>query len=673
MAIKINGTTVVDNARQLQNIASLDATTATTFGGSITVNNRAVGTVTGNATLDLSTGTIFEYTPTEVATTFAFSNPPANGTGCSFDMAVTSAAISKSFDLSSAALAGDGIVSISAQTSSTQGIALNNDGTKLFVLSSSADAVFQYSLPTAYDVTNMSYDSVSFSIAAQDTAPSGIVFNNDGTKMYIVGYSSDSVYEYAMSSFDLTTASFNTSLTVAAQDATPRDIAFNNDGTRLYVVGDTGNTIYQYDLSTPYALSTAAYNSDSFNVATQATSPQSVRFNSDGTKMYVNDVQSSSAYIYQYSLSTPFDITTAVYDNVSSFWQQIIGYSVFQPYGFVFNNDGTRIIAVYNSYVGQYDLPTAYDASEVLIDYYKWQTSFRAPTAFAFNSDGTDLFILSANNAEIYKYDTHIAYDIRGLYGSTASFSVSAQTTDPRGLAFNNAGTKMYLVGTGATVWEYNLSTAFDITTATLSTSFSYSAESSYANGITFNPDGTKMFLMNGVDNVAMYNLSTAFDVSTASYSNVAFSIAGSVVDGLGWGLVFGASGTKMYVTGGQNDSVYEFDLSTAYDISTAAYNGVSLYLWTGGTGQTSAPQGIIFSPDGAKMIIGGNNNPSSVWQYSTGFSGATPTFSYPDSVKWPGGTSPTPPAVGQTDLLQFLTVDGGTTYLGRVLGDNFS
>lgn len=49
------------------------------------------GTVTGNATLDLSTGDVFEVTPT-ADVTFAFSNPPAAGNAQSFSVFITPSA-----------------------------------------------------------------------------------------------------------------------------------------------------------------------------------------------------------------------------------------------------------------------------------------------------------------------------------------------------------------------------------------------------------------------------------------------------------------------------------------------------------------------------------------------------------------------------------------------------
>ena len=53
-------------------------------------------------------------------------------------------------------------------------------------------------------------------------------------------------------------------------------------------------------------------------------------------------------------------------------------------------------------------------------------------------------------------------------------------------------------------------------------------------------------------------------------------------------------------------------------------------------------------------------NAGTEVYQYST----ATPaTITYPSTLEFSGGTAPTSPAIGETDVLTISTTDGGTTY----------
>lgn len=49
---------------------------------------------------------------------------------------------------------------------------------------------------------------------------------------------------------------------------------------------------------------------------------------------------------------------------------------------------------------------------------------------------------------------------------------------------------------------------------------------------------------------------------------------------------------------------------------------------------------------------------------------GGTHTITWPTSVDWAGGTAPDAPASGETDVLGFITHDGGTTWYGFLAGD---
>jgi DNA-binding beta-propeller fold protein YncE len=72
----------------------------------------------------------------------------------------------------------------------------------------------------------------------KDTQPEGIAFNTDGTKMFVVGNTGDDVNEYDLSTaFDISTAVYSQNFSVAAQDIDPSGVAFNTDGTKMFIVG----------------------------------------------------------------------------------------------------------------------------------------------------------------------------------------------------------------------------------------------------------------------------------------------------------------------------------------------------------------------------------------------------------------------------------------------------
>ena len=89
--------------------------------------------------------------------------------------------------------------------------------------------------------------------------------------MFVVGVSGDDVNEYTLSTgFDVSTASFVDSFSVASQESNPSGVAFNNDGTKMFVLDYLGDDVNEYTLSTGFDVSTASF-VDSFSVATQET------------------------------------------------------------------------------------------------------------------------------------------------------------------------------------------------------------------------------------------------------------------------------------------------------------------------------------------------------------------------------------------------------------------
>jgi sugar lactone lactonase YvrE len=67
--------------------------------------------------------------------------------------------------------------------------------------------------------------------------------------MYVIGGSGDAVNEYDLSSaWDVSTAVFLQNFSVAAQDTFPTGVFFKPDGTKMYVVGSTGDAVWSYDL-----------------------------------------------------------------------------------------------------------------------------------------------------------------------------------------------------------------------------------------------------------------------------------------------------------------------------------------------------------------------------------------------------------------------------------------
>lgn len=318
--------------------------------------------------------------------------------------------MSTAFDLSTASYSSSSF-SVSAQEGSASALFFKSDGSKMYVVGTGNNTIYQYSTAAAApaewtdpDLGNASYDSVSFSVAGQESIPIGLFFKQDGTKMYVSGPSSDAVFQYSLSTaYDVGTASYDSvSFSASSQDLSVAGVYFKPDGTKMYLVGYTGDSVYQYSLSTSWDLSTSSYDSISYSVASQASTPFGLWFKPDGTKMFVSD--SGSDAVKEYSLSAAWDISTASYQASFSVASQETS-----PYGLQFNPNGDKmyIVGITSDAVYEYDLSTAWDISTASYNSVSFSVSAQAPTpvSMRFRSDGRKLYISDANDT-IYQYST---------------------------------------------------------------------------------------------------------------------------------------------------------------------------------------------------------------------------------------------------------------------------
>jgi len=567
--------------------------------------------------------------------------------------------LSTAWDLSTASYASKSL-SVSGQASLPDAIAFKYDGTSLYVLDRNTDDVFQYDLTTAWDVSTASYASKSMDATSQDTSPRGIYFKPDGTKVYIAGDTNDTIYQYALSTaWDISTGSFETgkSFSISSQTTYPCGVYFSPNGDKMWVAATTEGDIFQYSLSTAWDVSTASYDSVSFDASTQVvTGLHDLYFKSDGLKMYLLSLNTDNIFQYSTGTATTLDLSTGNYFSHTPSVNTVFAFS---------NAPASGTAAGFALALTGGNAAETYDLANASYDSVSFSVATQEPTPFGlfFKPDGTKMYITGWGiPLAVAEYNLSTAFDI-STSSHVQDFGIGSQETNPTGLFFKGDGTKMYVVGqANDNVNEYNLSTAWNISTASYSQNFSVASEDVTPRGLYFNNNGTKMYITGSIgDDVSEYSLSTAWDISTASFTTD-FNFTSQETNSTA--LSFNSDGTKMYIIGYTNDTVFEYNLSTAFDVSTASYNSVSFSV----ASQDAAPAGIIFNNTGTKMYIIGQTN-DTIYQYTTG-STAAATFTYPSSVKFPSGTAPAGPAIGETDVLVFYTDDGGTTYQGFRAGD---
>jgi len=224
-----------------------------------------------------------------------------------------------------------------------------------------SQGIYQAKTNTQYELVNSRFDQTRIYKDINHGSYKTVFFKDDGTKMYFIHSGVDAVQEYDLSrAWDMMSAIDDTpvSFSVASQDATPIGITFKTDGTEMYVVGDTNNSIFQYTLSTAWLVTSASY-TRAFDVSAKESNPQAVTFKPDGSKMYVGGYTSDS--IHEYNLSTPWDISTA------SFNQSSVNIS--NVYAIVFNSNGTKLYTTTASTIKEFTLSSAYDISGLTLNH----------------------------------------------------------------------------------------------------------------------------------------------------------------------------------------------------------------------------------------------------------------------------------------------------------------
>ena len=249
------------------------------------------------------------------------------------------------------------------------------------------------------DLGNASYDSVSFSVAGQETTPTGIFLSSDGLKLYAVGFTGDSVNEYDLSTaWDISTASYTQNFSVSSQATIPQGVFFKPDGTKMYIVDNGGDDIDEYDLSTAWDISTASY-VQSFSVANEEPTPTGMFFKPDGTKVYIS---ASSGNIQEYDLSIAWDISSASHN------QSFAAVSA-SVRGVFFSPDGDKFFTCdLDDNITEFSMTVSWDISSATSG-----TSFSIPSNFGsspqsvfFKVDGSKMYILGYDTDTIYQYST---------------------------------------------------------------------------------------------------------------------------------------------------------------------------------------------------------------------------------------------------------------------------
>ena len=276
------------------------------------------------------------------------------------------------------------------------------------------------------------------------------------------------LFSLFFSSLALAEPTFIANLDISDDEGSATGITFKPDGTKMYITGIGADKILQYNLTTAFDITSAALEK-SVLIRTVEGAPEDVKFNSDGTVIFL--LGKSGAGIDRWSLSTPYDIGSITAADTT--FTSIGG----DPRGLAFNNDGTKMFVLNqtNTRVEEYNLSTPYNPdTKTLTNTLTNATSSNFHQGLGFNADGSKMFVVKSrgsSNADnkIDEYALSTAFDISSSSATlTGTFSPTHSNDEYlSGMAFNGSGTKMYHINwRDDEVREYSLSCPFKVTSS---------------------------------------------------------------------------------------------------------------------------------------------------------------------------------------------------------------
>ena len=402
---------------------------------------------------------------------------------------------------------------------------------------SSTWGIWQYDLSSSGQLDSHGSGTNTLSSFSQHNTgdPKDISFSDNGTTV-IVLRAGNNIAQYTLSTaYDLTsTVTYtNKSLSTSSSD-TPYDLftaRYANSG-NLLIVGDNQN-LYTYDLSTAYDISTASYNaskSKTGNFFPYGIS--SFTFNSNGTRVYINQY-SFSPKVYHYPLSTAYDLSTVGSATTisGSPYSMRSHYSENGNYFFWYSSAnqvfGQALSSSFADPTWEYQYGLSITGTGHIMDFKTLNTG-SANKLYVSRTDGY-IYQYTASTSNFANSST---YDNKSLNAGSYMYVgyVNGWSIDP-GARFSIAsnGTKLITMQNN-TVNQWGLSTAYDISTATLDGSYSLPSlptipQASFQRGVlSYSPDGSELYVMfapySYSASMYIYSLSTDWDVSTASLSS---------------------------------------------------------------------------------------------------------------------------------------------------------
>lgn len=201
-------------------------------------------------------------------------------------------------------------------------------------------------------------------------------------------------------------------------------------------------------------------------------------------------------------------------------------------------------------------------------------TQFTDTNGLYFNNTGTRLYVAGTGTSSntVAQYNLSAAYDVSTAnVNNISNINISTQDTNPQDITFSALGNVMFVVGgQNDKIYRYNLANAWNVVSATYVSNLSVSAFETEPTCMFINQEGNKLFMAGtATKKVQAYDLTVPWDIANA---NVGSNVTISGFEANVTGLSFNSTGKIMTLVGSSSDSFNQFYLSNAWDVTTATY-----------------------------------------------------------------------------------------------------
>lgn len=531
--------------------------------------------------------------------------------------------LSTAWDLSTASYKGVFVdlgakVSLADVTSETQ-VQFNfnseNPGTKMFFILGNFN-MYEVDFLTPYDLPNAVYGGVTKNLRTVTGRASGkfigFTFNSAGNRIILTDTIFNDIMQINMSVAYSVGSNFTSVATSFANGSIPsetgvRGIYLKQDETKIYVAGATLYSIYELNIPANWTSPFNFYYAGNFVKFSRTTNTSgtgtSSHFSLDGKTLFLI---SGLGFIFQFDLRIPWDISSMVYAN------KFLDYSSFQnnSNGIYVSPDGIHvfILGTVDDQIEYFRMSRANDISTAV---HVSSTTFTSLpnglldlSSIWFSKDGTRLFMTNSSSIYWWNLSTPWTLSTATYVTSYAFSSYTSVTTLVTEIAFSERGDVLYFLENYFfnAVFSVRLSTPWSPNTGTNAVeALRHGSQTRNAEGFAISRNSDKIFIQ-GPTNTQIFEYASIapLDTITEAPRYVAARIIPSASTSAKPGIYFKSDGTRMWFLVSGINIVYQSELTTAWDVRTIQASTVSLTLDL----PSSSPAGISFSKNGDKLYI---------------------------------------------------------------------